>query len=69
MTRLTVCDVLLLREALKMAAMRHESQAKWVEAKRIIPTPAERDHRVKAERMMALRAKLNIHTAKELVVA
>jgi hypothetical protein len=56
--RFTIDEIVLMREALRIAASRHETQARFAERRKVIRTVAELDHRVKAERMHALRAKL-----------
>ena len=64
---LYVADIMLLREALKMAASRHEAQARWVEKRKVAPSPAELDHQTKAERMRQLRDRLGTSKAIELL--
>jgi hypothetical protein len=65
---LYVADIVLLREALKMAASRHEAQARWVERNKVAPSPAELDHQTKAERMKDLRERLGSVKAVDLLV-
>ena len=65
---LYIADLMLLREALKMAASRHEAQARWVEKKKVTPSPAEADHQMKAERMKQLRERLGSVKAIDLLV-
>ena len=54
----SVSEILLIREALRMAASRHASFARMIERKKKRPTPADRDHWTKAERMMLLHNRL-----------
>ena len=60
----TIAEIILLREALKIAAARHEAQARFAITRKLAPTAAERDHELKAEQMRRLREKLGAAKAR-----
>lgn len=55
---LTVSELALLKEALKMAGARHASQARELAKRNGAPSNMERIHEEKARRMETLRIKL-----------